>query len=49
LDRRTGKELGLKEERIPQAWVGQDVILCRTGTEDWELVALRQVGELELA
>ena len=28
----------MTEERIPQAWVGQDVILCRTGTEDWELV-----------
>ena len=39
----------MREERIPQAWIGQDVILCRTGTEDWELVTLREVGELGLA
>ena len=45
----TGKELGVTEERIPQAWIGKDVILCRTGTEDWELVTLKEVGELGLA
>jgi hypothetical protein len=39
----------MKEERIPQAWIGQDVILCRTGTESWELVNLREVSELGLA
>ena len=39
----------MTEERIPRAWIGQDVILCRTGTEDWELVTLREVGELGLA
>ncbi|MCA1718915.1 MAG: hypothetical protein LC781_19510 [Actinobacteria bacterium] len=39
----------MKEERVPQAWIGQDVILCRTGTEDWELVTLREVSELGLA
>ena len=38
----------MKEERIPQAWVGQDVILGRTGTESWELVTLREVSELGL-
>ena len=38
-----------EEKRIPQAWVGQDVILCRTGTESWELVTLREVSELGLA
>jgi hypothetical protein len=37
------------EEQIPHAWVGQDVILCRTGAEDWELVTLREVSELGLA
>ncbi len=39
----------MEAERIPQAWVGRDVILCRTGTEDWELVTLREVGEFGLA
>jgi hypothetical protein len=36
-------------DRIPQAWVGQDLILCRTGAETWELVTLREVNELGLA
>jgi hypothetical protein len=36
------------KEQIPQAWVGQDVILCRVGTESWELVTLREVSELGL-
>jgi len=49
LDRRSGKEFGVTEGRIPHAWVGQDVILCRTGTDDWELVSLREVGELGVA
>lgn len=39
----------MEEGRLPHAWVGQDVILCRTGTESWELVTLREVGELGLA
>jgi hypothetical protein len=39
----------MKDEQVPQAWIGQDVILCRTGTEDWELVTLREVSELGLA
>jgi hypothetical protein len=39
----------MKKEQVPQAWIGQDVILCRTGTEDWELVTLREVSELGLA
>ena len=39
----------MKAEPIPQAWVGQDVILCRTGTESWELVTLREVGEYGVA
>jgi hypothetical protein len=39
----------VEEGRLPHAWVGQDVILCRTGTESWELVTLREVGELGLA
>ena len=38
----------MEEEQIPQAWVGQDVILCRVGTESWELVTLREVSELGL-
>lgn len=38
----------MEEEQIPQAWVGQDVILCRVGTESWELVTLRGVSELGL-
>ena len=41
--------MGVEEGRLPHAWVGQDVILCRTGTESWELVTLREVGELGLA
>jgi hypothetical protein len=41
--------LGVEEGCLPHAWVGQDVILCRTGTESWELVTLREVGELGLA
>jgi hypothetical protein len=36
------------KEQIPQAWVGQDIILCRVGTEGWELVTLREVSELGL-
>ena len=32
-------------ESIPQAWIGEDLVLCRTGTETWELVTLREVGE----
>jgi hypothetical protein len=39
----------MKEERIPQAWIGRDVVLCRTGTDSWELVTLREVSELGLA
>jgi hypothetical protein len=39
----------MEEEKIPQSWIGWDVILCRTGTEDWELVNLREVSELGLA
>jgi hypothetical protein len=34
---------------IPRAWVGQDLILCRTGTEIWELVTLKEVNEFGLA
>ncbi len=39
----------MQGDRIPQAWVGRDLILCRTGTETWELVTLREVnlGELD--
>jgi hypothetical protein len=40
---------GVKEGSLPHTWVGQDVVLCRTGTEIWELVTLREVGELGLA
>ena len=36
----------MTEVRIPQAWVGQDIILCRTGTQDWELVTLMEVNGL---
>jgi hypothetical protein len=36
-------------DSIPRAWVGQDLILCRTGTEIWELVTLKEVNELGLA
>ncbi len=39
----------MQEERIPHAWVGQDLILCRTGGDGWELVTLREVNELGLA
>ena len=39
----------MQGDRIPQAWVGRDLILCRTGTEIWELVILREVNELGLA
>ena len=41
--------MGVEVGRLPHVWVGQDVILCRTGTESWELVTLREVGELGLA
>jgi hypothetical protein len=41
--------LGVEEKGLPHAWIGQDVVLCRTGTESWELVILREVGELGLA
>ncbi len=36
----------VSEGSIPQAWIGEDLVLCRTGTENWELVTLREVGEL---
>ena len=39
----------MQEERIPHAWVGHDLVLCRTGGEGWELVTLREVNELGLA
>jgi hypothetical protein len=39
----------MNAERIPQAWIGRGVILCRTGTDSWELVTLREVSELGLA
>lgn len=39
----------MEEGRLPHAWVGQDAILCRADTESWELVTLREVGELGLA
>ena len=39
----------MQGDGIPRAWVGQDLILCRTGTEIWELVTLKQVNELGLA
>jgi hypothetical protein len=39
----------MEEKQIPQAWIGQDLILCRAGAESWELVTLRQVNELGLA
>jgi len=41
--------LGVEERGLPHAWIGQDVVLCRTGTESWELVILREVGEFGLA
>ncbi len=39
----------MQGDEIPQAWVGQDLILCRTGGEGWELVTLKEVNELGLA
>jgi hypothetical protein len=39
----------VQREGIPRTWVGQDLILCRTGTETWELVTLKEVNELGLA
>ena len=39
----------MQGEGIPRAWVGQDLILCRTGTDIWELVTLKEVNELGLA
>lgn len=39
----------MQGDGIPRAWVGQDLILCSTGTEIWELVTLKEVNELGLA
>ena len=39
----------MQGDGIPRAWVGQDLILCRTATEIWELVTLKEVNELGLA
>ena len=39
----------MQGDGIPRTWVGQDLILCRTGTEVWELVMLKEVNELGLA
>lgn len=39
----------MQGDGIPRAWMGQDLILCRTGTEIWELVTLKEVNELGLA
>jgi hypothetical protein len=39
----------MEEKRIPRAWIGQDLVLCRTGTEAWELVILKEVNELGIA
>lgn len=41
--------MGVEDRGLPHAWIGQDVVLCRTGTESWELVTLREVGEFGLA
>ena len=45
-DHLTKKVFGVEENSVPRAWVGQDLILCRTGTEDWELVTLMEVNGL---
>ena len=39
----------MEEKQIPYAWIGQDLILCRAGAENWELVTVREVNELGVA
>jgi hypothetical protein len=37
------------EKRIPQSWVGRDLVLHRDGAATWELITLREVNDFGLA
>ena len=39
----------MEEKRIPQAWIGRDVLLCRRGAANSELGTLQEVSELGFA
>jgi hypothetical protein len=39
----------VEEKRIPQAWIGRDVLLCRAGAANPELGTLTEVSELGFA
>ena len=39
----------MEEKQIPQAWIGRDVLICRTGAVDPELGTLTSVSELGFA
>ena len=39
----------MEEQRIPQAWIGRDVLLCRRGAANSELGTLQEVSELGFA
>ena len=45
---RKAEAFELGDRPIPQAWIGEDLVLCRTGTDIWELVTLSEVGEFGL-
>lgn len=37
------------EKQIPQSWVGEDILLARTGAAESELVNIQEVNETGLA
>lgn len=37
------------EKQIPQSWIGEDILLARTGAAESELVNIAQVNEMGLA
>ena len=39
----------MEEKRIPQDWIGRDVLLCRRGAANSELGTLQAVSELGFA
>ena len=39
----------MTEKRIPDAWVGREVLIARTGVPDSELVTLEGISELGIA
>lgn len=37
------------EKQIPRSWIGEDILLARTGAAESELVNIKEVNEMGLA